>query len=310
MSDEQKIFVLASKLTPTAAAILASFGHVSSLAEASSKLVSRLCRDSTMSLVDKQDFNALKQESGESSFDFYLRLLGAMTSRGGLPPTDDDFLDIFVPKLTSVVREKLSVYGAEAASLDKTVNTLKIIDRELFPSSGPSKVLYVKGGFQSAYKPKSAGQAPQTGHAGGATFDGRCHHCQKKGHKRAACRSRIAGHPKIAPFKEGQAEHGGKPRGRGGHRGARGGRGRGRGRGGRGGGKGSNESKEVATNSATAPSSTPSQPSAPRGGARGSGPERSGGSNGRAPAQVNRVGSGAAPLDAATLGLVGDGAEE
>jgi len=78
--------------------------------------------------------------------------------------------------------------------------------------------------------------------------------------------------------------------------------------------KGSYESKEVATNSATAPSSTPSQPSAPRGGARGSGSERSGGSNGRAPAQVNRVavatGSGAAPLDAAPLGFVGDGAEE
>jgi len=47
MTEDQKIFMLGTKLTPTASGILGSFGSVATLAEASSKLVARMCRDSS-----------------------------------------------------------------------------------------------------------------------------------------------------------------------------------------------------------------------------------------------------------------------
>lgn len=300
MDEDEKILVLGTKLPAMQSGVLLSFGKLTSLGEACQRLMNRLCRESTMAQVDKIDLSTVLQKPGEESFDFYLRLTSLLASIGPVP-SDEDLCDLLVPRLRVDVRERLSIYNAENAPLDRTLNVLKIIDKERGPAlPSTEKVLVIQSGGKGGHGPQS-----QSSSSSSSTprFDGVCHHCGKKGHKRRDCRARKAGRPKVDA---GEPERGGKTKGQASKNGGDNAS-RKRKRKGKGGG---NAQKEHKTSSDSSPSSSSSSSSSASG--AGGGKKNGNGQKGGAGHNQGRsgtVGSGAGAADAATAALLGGGGD-
>jgi len=177
-------------------------------------------------MADKLDLSMYRQEKDESCFDFYLRYTAALSAQAVVLSDERLMLDLR-NKLSTLAREKLALHTTgRALTVEELLNYLRAIDRELYPRAASVHVTKGYGG-------KSGGSASTP-----PKFEGLCHHCGKKGHRKAECRAKAAGVPAAAAKPAFAGKQGGSPSKRGKFA-APSSRGRGRGRGGGGGKKGS-----------------------------------------------------------------------
>lgn len=309
LSEPQKVTFLATRLSAAARGVLTSVGPVASLAEACDALALRLSRESAQAMAEKMDLSMYRQEKDEGCFDFYLRYTAALSAQAVVLPDERLMLELR-NRLSTLAREKLALYTTgRALSMDELLSYLRSVDRELYPRTASVHVTKGYGGKSG----KFAVSPPK--------FEGLCHHCGKKGHRKADCRALAAGVPATAPPKPAHAgaKKSGWGRGapppnspHGSKRGkfaSPGGRGRGRGRGSRGGRGGGGQASTspgghggLDHKHAGSSSSPPAAPTGRGGGRGGAGASRGRGGRGNGP-PAQALGLGLA--DEASAGING-----
>jgi len=205
LSDFNRVTLLLSKLSGASRDFLEEMGPDVTYDCASDALIKEFGKEGLPALKASKDLSTYRQAEGETSFAFYVRYREALKEAGR--DVREELLDTLVDKLLPAVQEEIALVttGARSLSLEELVQVLKALDKRLFPKVSSVNVLKSYGGTKGKGAAKPAPAA--------VPFEGSCHHCGKKGHRKAECRSRLAGKPPAAQAGRGRGRGGGRGRG-------------------------------------------------------------------------------------------------
>jgi len=205
LSDHNRITLLTSKLSGAVREYLADLGDHVTFDFAVDELIKEFGKEGLPALKASKDLSSYRQQEGETSFAFYVRYREALSNAGR--NVKEELLDTLVDKLLPSVQEEIALVfaGGRSVVLEELIQVLKSLDKRLFPKAASVNTIKSYGGTKGKGAAKPA--------AAVAPFEGNCHHCGKKGHRKAECRSRLAGKPPTAQAGRGRGRGGGRGRG-------------------------------------------------------------------------------------------------